>query len=195
MAATEAYALQDFVRDAREIVDRGRDDEGTLDLLHEPLPRIIARADCLAGCEGNDDPAPEHGFSIYRSDDLAILAVIWAPGSSAPIHNHNGWAMEGVISGHELNHNYRRLDDGSEPWRAKLEAVAPSEVRAGETTSLLLPPDDIHAVAIPAGKTMAIHVYGIDLAKQWRYRFDLESGEVTPFRMGVRAQQTETASR
>lgn len=187
--ANDIYTLQDFVREAREIVDRGNDDKGTLELLHEPLSRIISRSDCLADFEGNDDPEPDRGFSIYRSDDLAILAVIWAPDSGAPIHNHNGWAMEGVISGREFNHNYRRLDDGAEPWRAKLEEVAPSEVRAGETTSLLLPPDDIHAVEIPAGKTMAIHVYGVDLAKQWRYRFDIESGEVTPFRMGMRVQQ------
>ena len=100
----------------------------------------------------NDDPEPDRGFSVYRSDDLAIIAVIWAPDSGAPIHNHNGWAVEGVIKGKEINHNYRRLDDGSEPWRAKLEEVDPSAVSAGETTSLLLPPNDIHSVDIPEGK-------------------------------------------
>ena len=187
------YTLQQFVRDAREIVDRGSDDEETLELLHEPLSRIIARQDCLADLEGNDDPDPDRGFSIYRSDDLAILAVVWAPDSGAPIHNHNGWAMEGVISGVEYNHNYQRLDDGAEPWRAKLEEVDPSIVHTGETTSLMLPPDDIHAVDINEGKTLAIHVYGLDLTKQWRYCFDLETEEVTPFRMRTRVPAQDSA--
>ena len=184
--ATGVYTLQQFVDEAKEIVNRGRDDQATIELIGEPLQRIIARQDCLADFEGNDDP--DRGWPIYRADNLTVLAVVWAAGSGAPIHNHNGWAMEGVIKGHELNHNFQRLDDGSEPWRAKLEEVDPSRVRAGETTSLLLPPNDIHSVEIPEGRTLAIHVYGVDLPRQWRYRFDLESGEVTPFRSRTQAQ-------
>ena len=183
---TSVYTLEDCVRDVREIVDRGLDEPQTIELISEPLERLVARRDCLADFEGNDDPNPERGFPIFRADNLAIIAVVWAPRSSAPIHNHNGWAIEGVIEGVEINRNYQRLDDGSEPWRAKLEEVGPCEIRAGQTTSLLLPPNDIHSVEIPEGKTLAVHVYGVDLPKQWRYQFDLESGEVTPFRAGMR---------
>ena len=178
------YSLQSFVQDARDIVDRRLDESQTIALISKPLERLIARADCLADFEGNDDP--ERGFPIFRADNLAIIAVVWAAGSSAPIHNHNSWAIEGVITGVEINRNYQRLDDSSKPWHAELEEVDPSEVRAGETTSLLLPPNDIHSVEIPEGKTLALHVYGVDLPKQWRYRFDLDSGEVTPFRAGMR---------
>lgn len=195
MTATQVYTLQEFVGDARAIVDRGLDDPKTIELVSEQLERLIAREDCLADFEGNDNPDPDRSFPIFSADNLAVLAVVWQPESSAPIHNHNGWAVEGVIKGKEINHNYQRLDDGSVPWRAELEEVDPSEVNAGETTSLLLPPDDIHSVDIPEGKTLAVHVYGVDLPKQWRYRFDLESGEVSPFRMGTRVPRTETASR
>lgn len=186
MTAT-VYTIQDFVRDARAAVERGLDEQATIELITDPLERLISRPDCLADFEPSGNPSPERGFAIYRSDELAILAVVWAPESGAPIHNHNGWAVEGVIAGEELNHNYQRTDDGSEPWVARLEEVDPSVVRAGETTSLLLPPNDIHSVKIPRGKTLAIHVYGVDLPKQWRYRFDLESGAVTPFVMGRRS--------
>jgi predicted metal-dependent enzyme (double-stranded beta helix superfamily) len=157
-----------------------------MELIADPLGRIISREDCLADFEGNDDPDPESGFSVYRSENLTVLAVVWQPDRGAPVHNHNGWAMEGVISGVEFNHNFERVDDGQEPWRAKLEEVEPAEVRAGEIMSLKLPPNDIHSVEIREGKTRAIHVYGNDLLKQWRYRFDIESGEVTPFRLGRR---------
>jgi predicted metal-dependent enzyme (double-stranded beta helix superfamily) len=181
-----SYTIQQFVEDARAIIDKRLREEKTLEALSEPLSRVIARQDCLADVEANGNPDPERGFPIYRAEDLSIICVVWQPNAGTPIHNHNGWAMEGIISGMERNRNYARLDDMSTPWVAKLEEVAPSVVRTGETTSLMLPPNDIHAVEIPGGKTLAIHVYGNDLYKQWRYQFDLESGEVKPFRMGTR---------
>jgi predicted metal-dependent enzyme (double-stranded beta helix superfamily) len=186
MSTTAVYTLQDFVRDAQAIVARGLAEQPTIELISEQLLPLIARQDCLADFEGNDSADPDRGFPIFRADNLAIMAVVWGAGSGAPIHNHNGWAVEGVISGKEINRNYQRLDDGAEPWRAQLEEVDPSEVRAGETTSLSLPPNDIHAVEIPDGKTLALHVYGVDLPRQWRYRFDIETGEVSPFRIGMR---------
>jgi predicted metal-dependent enzyme (double-stranded beta helix superfamily) len=178
---TTLYTLQEFVRDAQEVAARRQAPDDTIANLLGPLERIIARPDCLADFDGNDDPDPDKGFVIHRSDDLTVLAVVWPEGSSAPIHNHNGWAMEGVISGLELNHNYTRVDDGTKPWHADLEQRDATRIAAGNTTFLPEPPADIHAVEIPEGKTLAIHLYGLDLLKQWRYRFDLETGKVTPF--------------
>jgi predicted metal-dependent enzyme (double-stranded beta helix superfamily) len=180
--ATSVYTLGDLVRDAVDIAGQRQSEERTMAALLGPLERVLERPDCLADLDLNDDPDPDKGFSIYRAENLPILAVVWAPDGGAPIHNHNGWALEGVIKGRERNRNYRRLDDASEPWRARLEEVDPSVVGPGQTTSLALPPNDIHAVEIPSGKTLAIHIYGIDLARQWRYQFDQETGEVKPFR-------------
>jgi 3-mercaptopropionate dioxygenase len=176
------YSIQQFVVDAREIIARRWDEKRTIEAISDPLQRIIARRDCLADVHSEGNPDPERGFPIYRADDLSILAVIWQPGSRTPVHNHNGWAIEGIISGTERNRNFARLDDASQPWTAELEEVDPTLVTSGQTTALDLPPNDIHAVEIPAGKTLAIHVYGNDLYKQWRYQFDIETGEVTPFR-------------
>jgi predicted metal-dependent enzyme (double-stranded beta helix superfamily) len=179
--ATTQYTVHDFVADARRIVAHGLDDDATIAAIAEPLERLISRSDCLADVEPGGNPDPDRGFDIFRDASLTVRAVVWAANGGAPPHNHNGWALEGVISGVERNRNYQRLDDGSEPWRARLEEVDPSVVTAGKTTSLALPPNDIHAVEIPAGKTLAIHVYGMDLWKQWRYRFNVETGEVLPF--------------
>jgi predicted metal-dependent enzyme (double-stranded beta helix superfamily) len=180
--ATSIYTLQDFVAEAKEVVARGLDETHTIEAMSVPLARIIARKDCLADLEASGNPDPDKGFTIYQADDLTILAVVWPVNGGAPIHNHNGWALEGIVSGMERNRNYARLDDGSTPWYAKLEEVDPTVVRSGETTSLALPPNDIHSVEVPEGKTLAVHVYGLDLLKQWRYRFNAETGEVTPFR-------------
>src|SRR4051794_6212384 len=185
---TAIYTLQTFIEDARAIVARGLGDQKTQEALLEPLQRIIARPDCIADMDPNGNPSPDKGFNPYRDEGLTISAVVWQPNLGAPPHNHNGWAMEGVLSGLERNRNYERLDDAAQPWVAKLEEVAPSIVSAGQTTCLALPPNDIHAVEVPGGKTLAIHLYGLDLAKQWRYTFDLDTGEVKPFRAGMRVE-------
>ena len=176
------YTVQQFVEDAREIIAKRWDEKKTLDAISEPLARIIARQDCLADVHPEGNPDPDKGFPIYRADDLSVLCVVWQPESGTPIHNHNGWALEGIISGTERNRNYARRDDASQPWVAELEEVSPTLVTTGMTTALDIPPNDIHAVEIPSGKTLAIHVYGNDLYKQWRYQFDIETGEVKPFR-------------
>lgn len=184
----ETYSMQAFIKDAREIIDKRLSEEKTLALLASPLERIIARTDCLAEVSPDNTPDPDKGFPIYRADDLSILCVVWQPEAGTPIHNHNGWAMEGIVRGMERNRNFARLDDASQPWKAELEEVEPSIVKTGEMTCLDLPPNDIHAVEILGGKTLAIHVYGNDLAKQWRYQFDLETGEVKPFVSGTRVR-------
>ena len=183
---TAAYTMQEFVQDAQRIVDRGDSTERQIAQMAAPLERIIQRRDCLLDIPENDEASPDNGFVIHRADNLTIMAVVWQPNASAPIHNHNGWAMEGVISGVEFNRNYQRTDDGATPWIAELEELEPTRVPTGTTTYITDPPADIHAVEIKEGKTVAIHVYGLDLLKQWRFRFDLDSGRVEPFAMRTR---------
>ena len=185
---SECYTLTDFVAECREIVGQRLEPKKSVAALAKPLERIIAQADCLSDLEPDGRADPQRGFVIHRQADFSILAVVWEPASGAPIHNHNGWAMEGVIRGLERNRNYQRTDAGSEPWRATLEELEPTIVGVGETTLLPAPPADIHAVEIPAEKTLAIHLYGVDILRQWRYQFDLESGAVTPFRMRTRRE-------
>lgn len=124
MMTAPAYGLQDFVSDAQQIVSRGLEEPKTIELVSEQLARVIARGDCLASFDGNADP--DRGFPIFSAENLAVIAVVWAADSGAPIHNHNGWAAEGVIRGKEVNRNYQRLDDGSEPWRASLRRSTPA---------------------------------------------------------------------
>ncbi|MYJ01347.1 MAG: hypothetical protein F4102_03400 [Chloroflexi bacterium] len=183
---TATYTLMDFVEEAQRIADRGDSAERQIAQIADPLERIIQRRDVLLDLPENDDPDPDKGFVIHRSDNLTVMAVVWQRDVGAPERNHTGWAMEGVISGVEYNRNFQRVDDGSTPWFAELEEMEPTRVPTGTTTVISEPPADIHAVEINEGKTLAIHVYGLDLLRQWRYRFDLESGRVEPFAMRTR---------
>ncbi len=117
---------------------------------------------------------------MYTSDVLTIRALVWQPNAGAPPHNHNGWAMVGVIQGHERNIGFHRKDDGSSPWKVDLEEAGTVDVRAGQS-AYVVPPDDIHAVSIPSGKTVALHVFGNNIHQQWRCTFDVKTGQVSPF--------------
>ena len=180
--------MQDFVKEVQRVADRGDSADQQIAQIAGPLERIIQRQDCLLDLPDNDEVDPDKGFVIHRADNLTIMCTVWQPDSSAPVHNHNGWAMEGVISGVEFNRNYQRVDDGTTPWYAELEELDPTRVPTGTTTVISEPPADIHAVEIREGKTLAIHVYGLDLLRQWRYRFNLETNEVEPFAMRTKRE-------
>ena len=175
---TDVYTLDRFAEDARSVVDRKMSELETVRALTPLLERIVARPDCLADRGG--DPDPDRGFEIYSSPDLSIQAIVWQPGRGAPPHNHNGWAMVGVVRGHERNTPFTRKDDGSRPWRVELEPGEAADILPGQT-GFILPPHDIHSVAIPSGKTLAVHLFGNDIRRQWRCTFDPETGEVRPF--------------
>ena len=176
--STGVYSLDQFVADAREIVVGRLTDLETVQALTPLLERIVSRPDCLSDRGG--PASPDHGFDIYTSDDLTVSAIVWQPNIGAPAHNHNGWAMVGVVEGHERNTSYHRKDDGSKPWTVELEQAEVVDVLPGQT-AYVIPPDDIHSVAIPSGKTVAVHVFGSDIHRQWRCTFNVETGKVLPF--------------
>ncbi len=174
----DLYTLDRFVEDARAIVARQKGDLETVQALTPLLERIVSRQDCLADRGGDQDP--DRGFEVYVSPTLSIQAIVWHPDRGAPPHNHNGWAMVGVIRGHERNTLFHRKDDGSRPWRVELEQAEVADILPGQT-GFVIPPHDIHSVEIPSGKTLAIHLFGADIRRQWRCTFDPETGEVRPF--------------
>src|SRR5437867_5239058 len=76
---------------------------------------------------------------LHMPDDEAysIIGGVWRPGQSTPIHDHLTWALIGVYEGEERETLFRRIDDGSNPKKAKLEK------RSEEHTSELQSPYDL----------------------------------------------------
>jgi predicted metal-dependent enzyme (double-stranded beta helix superfamily) len=91
---------------------------------------------------------------LYRSAELTIIDFAWAPWMSFKPHNHNMWAVVGIVSGREDNIFWRRIADS-------IEAVSARSLGAGDVSSFGR--DVIHSVVNPLGRmTRAIHVYGGD---------------------------------
>jgi predicted metal-dependent enzyme (double-stranded beta helix superfamily) len=151
----------------------------TVDKLRPLLSRLVA--DSMSRAISGRDLGRDAEPIVYSAPDLYIEFVPWKHGDSTPIHNHNMWVLIAGITGNERNVNYRRLDDGSAPWHARLEENNIVDILSGVCASIL-PPNDIHAVAIPNSRTTALNIYGTNLSKEWRYQFNIETGEVTPSR-------------
>jgi len=145
-------------------------------------PRAVAAVDDLcretvadpaAVTAGLGEPTEAAISTLYRSPELTVLNVVWAPGMSIYPHDHNLWAVIALYGGREDNAFYRRREGG-------LEQVAAESAETGGT--LRLGEKVIHAVTNPLGRlTGAIHVYGGDLDAVPRSEFDLDPFEERPY--------------
>ena len=179
------YTMQAFVADCEAITTKGLSDVEAVAAVEPLVAKLISRPDCLADLGG--EAFPEKNVDIHASDRLFVQAVSWKPGTVTPTHNHTTWAVIGVLRGAERNTVYHRKDDGSAPWRVEIEAQDPIEATAGKTVTML-PPNDIHSVAISDEPALAVHVYGANINKAWRCSFDPETGEARPFSPGSAAK-------
>jgi predicted metal-dependent enzyme (double-stranded beta helix superfamily) len=125
-------------------------------------------------------------YPLYRSPDhrASMLAVVFKPGVTAPVHDHGAWAVIGIYRGRERETWFRRTDDGGTPGSAQLVADR-SFVNATGSVHLV-PAGIIHTVeALDGVDAVSIHVYGTDIVTQDRNEFDLETGRVQPYRPPV----------
>jgi predicted metal-dependent enzyme (double-stranded beta helix superfamily) len=120
--------------------------------IRELVAATVSEPAALASALGE----PEHAGleTLYRASDLTVLHFAWAPWMCFKPHNHNMWAVVGILTGREDNIFWRRAGD-------RIEAAGARSLGVRDVT--VLGPDIIHSVTNPVGKmTRAIHVYGGD---------------------------------
>jgi predicted metal-dependent enzyme (double-stranded beta helix superfamily) len=128
----------------------------------------VADPSCVLKALG--EPARGAIKTLYRSDDLTILNVIWAPYMTLMPHNHNMWAVIGIYTGREDNIFWRRVPG------ACLEAAGAKALSQRDAEPLGR--DIIHSVTNPIPRlTGAIHVYGGDFFAAERSEWDSETLE------------------
>ena len=111
-------------------------------------------------------PAESGITTIFRSDELTILNVVWAPLMNIYPHDHRTWAVIGIYGGQEDNTFYRRQKEGKGLERVNGRSLS-------EEDAMSLGSDAIHAVTNPRRAfTGAIHVYGGDFFAIERSEWD-----------------------
>jgi predicted metal-dependent enzyme (double-stranded beta helix superfamily) len=164
--------------------------------LEEPEPRravreTVERAMSTPSEVASALPPAAAGLSLlYRSDDLTVLNVVWAPGMRIFAHDHRMWACIGIYAGAEDNSFFRR------PVGTTRGLIDSGGRRLEVRDAVLLGDDTIHAVANRLGEaTGAIHVYGGDFVSQERSQWLEPMLEEEPYDMALVQQEFESANK
>jgi predicted metal-dependent enzyme (double-stranded beta helix superfamily) len=161
------FASDRFTEDCRQAL--------TEQNAHASVREVVARAvsEPAGILKSLGEPRISGIQTVYRSDTLTILNVLWGPGMNLYPHDHRMWAVIGIYSGREDNSFYHRSESGLAPHGAKTLHLKES-LPLGEAV--------IHAVSNPLDRiTAAIHVYGGDFFAVPRSEWDPQTFEERPF--------------
>src|SRR3990170_9021697 len=135
-----------FIEDCRQ----GLEEQNPHAAVREIVAKAVSEPDGVLKSLG--EPRLSGIQTLYRSDTLTILNVMWGPGMTLYPHDHRMWAVIGIYSGREDNSFYRRSESGL-------------VVQGGKTLDIKdtipLGAAVIHSVTNPLDQiTAAIHLYG-----------------------------------
>lgn len=180
--------LSRFIDSLEGIVERERDQWKIVAAVEPLVKQLIANPDrswikdkYRRPPEGKTGVASGYGqYCLYRRGDaLSVIAFCWGAGKGTPIHDHLAWGVLGFTDGLEKETRYKRIDDGSDPARAKLQEVGVYLTKAGETSHLTSPQRDVHRVENPGDRpSVSVHIYGCDMGTQRRRRYDAATGAI-----------------
>ena len=133
-----------------DVLDRVGDDvgaaEGEIEAIMKELLLVEWLDDVDATPAGNDADDDVSTGWLYQDSDLRIVRGRMRAGFVQEPHDHGAWNIFAVYRGACQYRWYRRIDDGSCPYRADLELAENRVMTDGDVTVLPAPPHDIHAV-------------------------------------------------
>jgi predicted metal-dependent enzyme (double-stranded beta helix superfamily) len=188
----DAPQIRALVDETRRMTASIADPRARVEALKPAFATLLAADGWLPPKYASPDYASGMGsgigqYALYRAEDgsLTLFSLVIPAGAETPVHDHLAWGLIGVYRGRQGETVYRRLDDGHDEARARLEISRTSELAEGEFYSLLPPVDDIHYVrTLSDVPSVSIHLLANDTACVWRHRFEPSTGEVTAFRSG-----------
>ncbi|MEX6501012.1 hypothetical protein [Pseudomonas zhanjiangensis] len=179
----QAYSLEAFVADLRQIVAATTDEAEILERVGPLARRAVAEGDWLRPAMYEADPALGFGTTLLHVEpDQSLFVVVdsWLPGRGVRPHDHDTWAVVVGVDGVERNRFWQRLDDASRPGYAELRCIGEQSIQPGE--AILMPSGGIHCVTNETQRTsLSFHVYGRHLNHTQRRQFDPQNNLELPF--------------
>lgn len=169
MLALNHDRLRDFVASVAQIVEREDGEVATVAAVTPLLKNLIAHDDWLPGYFAR--PGATYRQYLLHCDSRArfsVVALVWGPGQSTPVHNHRVWGLVGVLRGAETVERFARDAAGV------LQMLGSAVLRAGEVDAVGPLAGDVHRVsdAFADAVSISIHVYGGDLGAIERGTYD-----------------------
>ena len=158
----QKFDVQRFIEDCRLASANPADAQKA---TQEVLAHAIANPQAVLA--GVGEPKTGGIQTLFRSDGLTILNIVWSPLMQLMPHEHRMWSVIGIYTGREDNIFWQRQG----PALAAQKAIALSK-----GSVVALPHDVIHSVTNPIEKlTGAIHIYGGDFFAVPRSEWDPET--------------------
>jgi predicted metal-dependent enzyme (double-stranded beta helix superfamily) len=112
---------------------------------------------------------------IDAAGAFSVASAVWNVGQETPIHDHGVWGVVGIVSG--VEHEVRYVQG-----HGRLVASSTTDFGPGQATVCCTETSDMHQVACGSSEPcVGIHVYGGDIGRRWRHRFDKNTGASEPF--------------
>lgn len=187
------YTIKQLVSHLRDLKRETASEANMLEVVPLLAQRIVAsRHNWLRPhmCVPNEGGGASAGlFRLHEEADhsLSVVVVTWLPGDETPPHDHGTWAVIAGIEGHESNHWWKRLDDGTIPGYADVRRAG--HQRIDSTTCVAMPGDAIHSLHNDSDSvSVTLHLYGRNVDFTDRHKFDPARHTMAPYRMGATTQ-------
>jgi predicted metal-dependent enzyme (double-stranded beta helix superfamily) len=199
--ATRADAVGQTLARIRSIAAARGINRDSLEEIAVELKGLATKVDLFPAdefpCPPAGDPDASTRYLIHKEadDTFALYLNSINPGKSSAPHNHTTWAVITALVGEELNRIYERVDDGSDPERAKLDLKGEVVVSPGGNHVAFLA-DDIHSIHVVGDHgTRHFHLYGLALERlTGRVGYDLEAGRVVNYNKNYHSDREVAAN-
>ena len=179
--------MNDFVDHVRQIVKTGGSEEEITARVAASLEPILSDPDLLS-----DDQllVKQEGFTLNQihiepDESFSIGAGIWDVGQTTPIHDHGTWGVIGIYRGMENEESFLREGPRENGARVNLTPQGKRLAGPGDVFVCCTKDNDVHRVSCASSEpVVGVHVYGGNLAKIARFKYEESTGEVKSFNTG-----------
>jgi predicted metal-dependent enzyme (double-stranded beta helix superfamily) len=172
MTPPKLSRLRAFVSSFGALLSRTADEPEILSEGGRLLGDLVSQDDWLpdAFAAPNPDRYTQYLLHCDSRERFSVVAFVWGPGQSTPVHNHTVWGLVGVLRGGEISQRF--APGGRETLGG------PALLHPGDVEPVSPRVGDVHKVsnAFPDRTSISIHVYGGDIGRIRRSVFT-ETGE------------------
>ncbi len=179
--------MNDFIDRVREIVKTGGTEEeitARVAVSLEPIlddPNLLSAEQLLVKKEG----FTLNQIHIEPDESFSMGVGIWDVGQTTPIHDHGTWGVIGIYRGMENEESFLREGPRESGACAKLTPQGKRLAGPGDVFVCCTQDNDVHRVSCASSEpVVGIHVYGGNLAKIPRFKYEESTGEVKSFTTG-----------
>jgi hypothetical protein len=183
------YSLQDFSRDAREILQTGST-RSHVERVKGHMERLLVDPQFTSEFFGEKQPLGLHRIYIDKELGFEVMTYRFKEARKGQPHDHgDSWAIYGQVAEYTEMTLWDRTDDGSDPDYAKVKSKGSYRLVPGKAGVYY--GRELHSTATPVD-TRYLRVTGTDLENIERLRIDAATGKIE--RIHSRGAEKRTAA-